>query len=73
MPSLLEYPEKTITILIQNFVTKSSKNRASKLDGAPFFEAPLVGFADAYDVAMPGCGLCQTAVPCEVVIPNKLK
>ncbi len=49
MPSLLENPEKTITILIQNFVTKSSKNRASKLDGAPFFEAPLVGFADAGD------------------------
>lgn len=49
MPSLIEKPEEIIIQEIQNFVSESLDNKKSKLDGTPYFENPLVGFADASD------------------------
>lgn len=41
--------EEKIKKSIVNFVTTSSANRMFHLDGSPFFEEPLVGFADGHD------------------------
>ena len=49
MPSFIENPEETIIREIQDFVSESPGNRKSKLDGTPYFETPLIGFADASD------------------------
>lgn len=42
-------PEKVIIQEIKNFVAMNPGNRDSRLNGKPFFEDPLVGFADAQD------------------------
>jgi hypothetical protein len=49
-----------------------SRNLISKR-GAAIRCGEIMQKSDAYDAAMPGCGLCQTAVPCEAGIPNRLK
>lgn len=49
MAALTENPEKTITDEIERFVSESPGNRQSKIDGSPYFETPLVGYADAHD------------------------
>lgn len=42
-------PEKVIIQEIKDFVAMNPGNRDSRLSGKPFFEDPLVGFADAND------------------------
>jgi epoxyqueuosine reductase QueG len=49
MTSLKKNPEETIIREIESFVSGSSGNRKSKLDGTSYFDTPLVGFADASD------------------------
>lgn len=49
MTSFEENPEETIISEIESFVSESSGNRKSKLDGTPYFDTPLVGFANASD------------------------
>jgi epoxyqueuosine reductase QueG len=49
MISFKENPEETIKQVIQRFVAESPGNRMSQPDGEPYFEKPLVGFADAND------------------------
>jgi epoxyqueuosine reductase len=44
-----DHPEDTIRQRIEAFVAESPDNRMVQLDGAPFFDAPLVGFADGDD------------------------
>jgi epoxyqueuosine reductase len=43
------HPEEYIRQRIKDFVAESPENRMAQLDGAPFFDAPLVGFADGDD------------------------
>ena len=45
----MENPEENIIKQIENFISESSPDRRSKLDGTPYFENPLVGFAAASD------------------------
>ena len=49
MSLLRDNPEKVIVQEIQNFVAKNPGNRDSRLNGMPYFEDPLVGFAAAQD------------------------
>jgi epoxyqueuosine reductase len=44
-----DHPEDHIRQRIEAFVVESPENRMAHLDGAPFFDAPLVGFADGDD------------------------
>ena len=44
-----DHPEDCIRQRIEAFVAESPENRMAQLDGAPFFDAPLVGFADGDD------------------------
>jgi len=48
MTSFKDNPEAIIVREIENFVSESKDNRKS-LDGIPYFDTPLVGFADAHD------------------------
>ena len=49
MSLLGDNPEKVIIQEIKDFVAKNPGNRDARLKGKPFFEDPLVGFADARD------------------------
>lgn len=49
MRSFKENPEEIIIQEIRDFVSKSPDNRNSKMDSTPYFETPLVGFADVCD------------------------
>ena len=49
MSLLSDNPERVIIQEVQDFVAQNPGNRDSRLDGMPYFEEPLVGFADAQD------------------------
>ena len=49
MSSFHEYPEETIIKEIQNFVAEETEKQKKKTSGITYYEAPLIGFADAND------------------------
>jgi len=49
MSLLSDNPERVIIQEVQDFVAQNPGNRDSRLGGMPYFEEPLVGFADAHD------------------------
>ena len=49
MSFVRDNPEKVVVQEIKDFVAINPGNRDSRIDGGPYFENPLVGFADAHD------------------------
>jgi epoxyqueuosine reductase QueG len=49
MPSFQDNPAEIIIREIKNFVSENKGNQNSELDGIPYFDTPLIGFADAND------------------------